>query len=383
MPFITKLYAFPLIFAFSGFLSGESKENIHIKGKALYNGAGSCVACHMPDGQGQPGSVPPLANSDWIKGGTDRSIAIALRGLAGPIRVNGKHYYSAMPPQLLFDDKKLAYILSYVNQAWGNQERVVNENEVAEARKKLPQAVYTPQSLLKKFPFDKKLNRNNGTFTPTYDDLITEIIQPIIYRTFMPGASPAAFAVALPGNHYFCWDAGECRLRYIWTKGGFIRNNQVHWASNGKPVAQFNGTPYYRARTTKLLGQTFDQLSKTNNKQPIYDTSEADNFPIQIKGIEDKPSYLGYRLINQYPQFRYSMGKYLITELIRTNKDSSGVQRTFTLSPPAPIKFILTPTEESSISCDQGKMNPDGTLLIKAEDSARFSIFINPKKESN
>ncbi len=30
------------------------------KGKALYNGAGSCVACHMEDGKGQPSSVPPL-----------------------------------------------------------------------------------------------------------------------------------------------------------------------------------------------------------------------------------------------------------------------------------------------------------------------------------
>ena len=27
----------------------------------------------------------------------------------------------------------------------------------------------------------------------------------------MPGASPAAFALALPGNHYYCWDAGESR----------------------------------------------------------------------------------------------------------------------------------------------------------------------------
>ncbi|NCV19790.1 MAG: nitrite reductase, copper-containing, partial [Rhodobacterales bacterium] len=69
----------------------------------------------MADGKGQKGNIPPLAGSDWLKEGSDRSIAISLRGLAGPIQVNGKKYYAAMPPQLLFDDEKLAYILSYVN----------------------------------------------------------------------------------------------------------------------------------------------------------------------------------------------------------------------------------------------------------------------------
>ena len=37
-----------------------------------------------------------------------------------------------------------------------------------------------------------------------------------LVRTFMPGSSPAAIAVALPGGHAYCWDAGNCRLRYAW-----------------------------------------------------------------------------------------------------------------------------------------------------------------------
>ena len=336
----------------------------------------------MKDGKGQKGSVPALAQSDWLKNGTDRSIAIALRGLAGPVKVNGKNFYSAMPPQLLFDDEKLAHILSYVNQAWGNKERFVKEEEVAKARKSLPVSVYTPQTLLKQFPFDKNLRRKNGTFTPTYDDMITTIIKPIVYRTFMPGASPAAFAIALPGDHYFCWDAGECRLRYVWTKGGFIRSNQSHWSSNGKPVAQFNGTPYYRARTSLLQDESFDDLSRTNLNKPIYDTSEAKDFPILIEGIDRDPVFLGYRLIDQYPQFRYSLGKHIITELIRVNKESTGVERTFTISPPAKTSFRLTPSEESSISCSRGTLNQHGTLHLNQEESVRFSIIISPMEGS-
>ena len=142
---------FSLVFL-SGSLSNllaESKEEIILKGKELYNGAGSCVACHMADGKGQKGNIPPLAGSEWLKGSPDRSIAISLRGLAGPIKVNGKKYYAAMPPQLLFDDEKLAYILSYVNNAWGNHEDLITKEQVAKARKELPLDVFTPNTAQK------------------------------------------------------------------------------------------------------------------------------------------------------------------------------------------------------------------------------------------
>ena len=337
----------------------------------------------MADGKGQKGNIPPLAGSDWLKEGSARSIAISLRGLAGPIQVNGKKYYAAMPPQLLFDDEKLAYILSYVNNAWGNQEDLVSKEEVAKARRELPQDVFTPQTLLKKFPFDKKYSKKNGTFTPTFDDTLTEITRPVIYRTFMPGASPAAFAVALPGNHYFCWDAGECRLRYVWTKGGFIKSNQAHWSSNGKPVAEFNGTPYYRARTTLLEDESFDELSKTNMQKPIYDTSQADDFPIRLKGVKESPSFLGYQLVDGYPKFRYSLGKHTITELIGMNDKKTGIVRTFTISPPTEAVLQLTPSAFASINCDQGKSKPDGKLLLSAKDSSHFSVLITPVEETN
>ena len=165
------MHRYKIIFSIV-FLSGslnllaESREEIIQKGKELYNGAGSCVACHMPDGKGQKGNIPPLAGSEWLKGGSERSIAISLRGLAGPIKVNGKKYYAAMPPQLLFDDEKLAYILSYVNNAWGNKEDLITKEQVAKARQELPLDVFSPQTLLKRFPFDKKYSKKNGTYTP-------------------------------------------------------------------------------------------------------------------------------------------------------------------------------------------------------------------------
>ena len=45
--------------------------------------------------------------------------------------------------------------------------------------------------------------------------------RPLLYRIFMPDASPAAIAVALPHGVSYCWDAGTCHLRYAWI-GGFV-----------------------------------------------------------------------------------------------------------------------------------------------------------------
>ena len=347
-------------------------------GKDLYNGAGSCVACHMADGKGQPGSVPPLAGSDWLDN-SDRTIAIVLRGMAGPVKVNGERYYSAMPPQLLFDDEKIADMITYVNHAWGNKGAAVTAPQVAKARKALPDAVYTPQTLLKAFPFDKKKGRQNGTYTPDFDDTLMVITEPVVYRTFMPGASPAAFAVALPGNHYYCWDAGECRLRYAWSKGGFIRGNQVHWSSNGKPVAKFKVLPYYRARSSKLKPEDYEHLAETARNSPFYDTTEAVDFPFKIEAVDAFPKYKGYRLIKGYPEFIYKIGDYEIRELIRTSDNNLGITRKFSVSPKTPLTFKVTLDESSIYSSSAGSISNDGTLKLTAKQAMEFDLTIIEK----
>jgi hypothetical protein len=332
----------------------------------------------MEDGKGQPSSVPPLTGSDWLDD-PDRTIAIVLRGLAGPVKVNGKRYYSAMPPQLLFDDEKIAHIVTYVNNAWGNKGAEVSREQVAKARAELPAAVYTPEAVLKAFPFDKKKRRSNGTFKPDFDDVLTDVTEPVVYRTFMPGASPAAFAVALPGNQFYCWDAGECRLRYVWSKGGFIRGNQVHWSSNGKPVAQFNGIPYYRARSSLLKAGDYQYLSESGRGTPFYDTTEAVDFPIVIEGVKESPKFKGYRLVRGYPEFRYQLGKYEIRELITMTEGRKGITRRFFMEPEVPITFRLTPDDAALVSTSAGVIQKDGSFKLTAKQAMEFHITINEK----
>lgn len=381
-----------MLLAMAAMALAETSENAPFpdkdqlaKGKALYEAAGSCVACHMPNGKGQPGSIPPLAGSEWLES-TDRSIAISLRGLAGPIKVNGKRYYSAMPPQLLFNDAELASILTYVNFAWGNQGEVVDASRVARARKELPPNVYTPASITKAFPFQEKaLSKRNGPYKPDYDDQLTHVTEPVVYRTFMPGASPAAFAVALPGNHYYCWDAGESRLRYVWSKGGFIKGNQRHWSSNGKPVAQFDGLPYYTARSSLLKPEHAELLAKTDHRAPIYDTTQVDDFPFDIAGVDAKPRFLGVRLIDGFPQFRVRFGAHEIRETIRVDKRdglATGVVRAFEVEPPAALTLSLTPNALAQLSASVGSIDEAGLLKLDAKQAAAFQVTITEKPDA-
>jgi mono/diheme cytochrome c family protein len=111
-------------------------------GKKLFNNA-TCNTCHQSTGLGQPGAIPPLVASDWVNGSEERLIRIVLHGLQGPIKVNGADYNSAMPAfgrvagsGFNWSDDKVAAVLTYVRQEWGNKAGPVSTAKVAEIRGK-------------------------------------------------------------------------------------------------------------------------------------------------------------------------------------------------------------------------------------------------------
>ena len=97
-----------------------------------------CAACHQPHGDGVPSVAPPLAGSDWVTGPPERLVRVVLHGLYGPVQVNGQTWNLAMPglgATGLFDDEKLAGVLSYIRRAWGNAAVPVEPALVAAVRK--------------------------------------------------------------------------------------------------------------------------------------------------------------------------------------------------------------------------------------------------------
>lgn len=109
-----------------------------VLGEKLFNNA-ACNACHQSTGVGVPGAIPPLAGSEWAQGPEDRAIRIVLYGLQGPIKVAGKDFNSAMPAfgkvaggGFNWSDDKIAAVLTYVRQAWGNKAAPVTAAKVTE-----------------------------------------------------------------------------------------------------------------------------------------------------------------------------------------------------------------------------------------------------------
>lgn len=97
------------------------------RGKQVY--MQSCFACHLPDGKGMANVFPPLAGSDYLMADRDRAIRIVLKGLTGPVTVNGVAYNSAMPPQPLTDEQ-VADVMTYVTNTWGNEAPATTVDDV-------------------------------------------------------------------------------------------------------------------------------------------------------------------------------------------------------------------------------------------------------------
>lgn len=117
-------------------IAGLTKEMQAEKGKQVYMGL--CFACHQPDGKGLPNVFPPLAGSDFLLADRERAVRIVLKGLTGPLTVNGKKFDSAMPPQeAALTDAQIADVLTYITNAWGNSGDAFTTDQVKAIRNQI------------------------------------------------------------------------------------------------------------------------------------------------------------------------------------------------------------------------------------------------------
>jgi mono/diheme cytochrome c family protein len=111
----------------------------------------NCVQCHQVTGSGVPNIYPPLAGSEFVNGGSRRLGMILLKGLQGPVTVEGHQFNGAMPPWgTTLTDKKIAAILTYVRQSFGNTAGPISQEQIADARKEFashPQSWMAPEIL--------------------------------------------------------------------------------------------------------------------------------------------------------------------------------------------------------------------------------------------
>jgi mono/diheme cytochrome c family protein len=125
-------------------------------GKQVYSTV--CIACHQPTGAGLPPVFPTLINTEYVNGSAERMAAIVLKGVMGPITVNGAAYNNIMPPQeAMLTDEKIAAVLTYVRGSFGNKATPVKADVVSEARKKFAsKTTMWSEAELKAWPEEKK-----------------------------------------------------------------------------------------------------------------------------------------------------------------------------------------------------------------------------------
>ena len=103
-----------------------------------------CTTCHQATGLGVPGVYPPLAGSEWVNGSEERVIRIVLHGLKGSVHVKGADFGAAAMPVFgkvagsgyNWSDEKIAAVLSYVRQEWGNKAAPIAAEKVTAIRTK-------------------------------------------------------------------------------------------------------------------------------------------------------------------------------------------------------------------------------------------------------
>jgi mono/diheme cytochrome c family protein len=125
-------------------VSGEpaaAKVDPIVVGKGAFNAV--CITCHQSTGAGVAGIYPPLAGSEWVNGSPARVIRIVLYGLKGDVHVEGHDFNAAAMPVFgqvsgsayNWSDEKIAAVLTYVRQEWGNKAGPISADDVAAARK--------------------------------------------------------------------------------------------------------------------------------------------------------------------------------------------------------------------------------------------------------
>lgn len=124
--------------------------------------------CHQADGKGLPNIYPPLIRNDWVLGDEERLIKIVLKGLWGPIEVNGEKFDPSMgvPPMIgfapLLSDKEVAGVLTYVRNSFGNRASAIKPEQVNEIRQKTKGRVnfYTVKEILELHPMKEEFRED-------------------------------------------------------------------------------------------------------------------------------------------------------------------------------------------------------------------------------
>lgn len=297
------------------FSSMQAQENPVESGEKL--ASTYCLACHQVDRKIVGPSFVEIAGIhrnnpqgivDWaINPGKKRPDAIQ------------------MPSMSFLGEEKLKLIADYMLEAAQGKKEVANDS-----------------------------NGDGGNQVPSLEDTV----RPRVQRIFMPDAGPAAIAVAMPGTLSYCWDAGNCQLRYAW-RGQFIDPWPV-WKGNGNGLATVKGQILFKSAPDQSTHLKSGEDSSLGSRK-----------------------FLGYRLVDGLPEFRYRVGSVEVTELIKPIPGDSGMTQLFSIHGAGGIlRFNLSQGPGVSHKSSAGSII-DGELHVSAGEARSLAIhtFFKPNAD--
>lgn len=175
---------------------------------------------------------------------------------------------------------------------------------------------------------------------------------PYLYRIFLPDAGPAAIAVNLPHRLSYCWDAGACSLRYAW-QGDFLDNTDI-WKGHHDAYGKILGTVFFRDKT---------------------------DFPLRVDQPGNIPTvkFKGYKLIERYPEFHYTINGIEVYELIKPKEDGTGLIRRFRIpQTKRMIWFVADPEDGVDYQSSAGTWR-DVRLRLLPEEAREFTVTMTKK----
>ena len=142
-------------------LTDNKAKKLFTMGAEVYAREAHCGTCHQSNGKGLPAAgFPPLAGTKWATGNPDRLIKASLKGLMGPIEVQGVKYPGTVPMtpfEHILKDDELAAVLTFVRNSWGNKASAIIPEDVKKIRAEVKDKAgfYQPAELLRIHPLEK------------------------------------------------------------------------------------------------------------------------------------------------------------------------------------------------------------------------------------
>ena len=324
------IFLIVMVGSFAGPFLASKSNGKELAEKVLYKASG-CVACHRMtlDHIG-----PSMLAVSQKYANDPNGASMVLDSLKNGAR--GKWGNNVMPPQSHVSDQNLQLLTNWALaikdspnlKGWQKEELVTQESNTV---------LSTDQPLEAKYSLPE--NRI-GTVVQTLD-------QPVVYRTYLPGASSRAIAVGLPGGISYAFDAKLCKLLYFW-EGGFL-DFEKSWTGHGGWYSKLMGTKIFTA---------------------------PPHFPLRLGNSEDirKVKFNGYRMIHGQPEFLYRIDQLDVRHQITFQPEEYIIVQKFFLSKTENKIFFIGGENRQNLSSEDGEWRGNALLIDPVRQEA-FTIF--------